>query len=243
MANKLSMPMSSWSTVKQIIRAYGEVQDIEKPTVDKVAEIVGLQRSVVSANNNFLRETGIVQESENKPTPLGARLASALTMENEALVCEALQEIVRSNVALNRFLGIVRARGPMKLDLLKGEIALTGGIKQIGPTKPILDMLEEAKLIQIADDTVKMAGPFTMGFAAFEREIAPSDSNGPPSVIEPKRGNRIYPEEPEATRIPLPLGPTRLAYIQLPADWQPKELSKLIKILQIALGEDDSGNT
>jgi hypothetical protein len=116
---------------------------------DKVAEIADIQRSVISGNNKFLREIGIIQESENKPTPLGARLISGLAMENSDLVSEVLQEIVRSNGALNGFLGMVRARGPMKLERLKGEIALAGGINQTGPTKPILDMLEEAKLIQI----------------------------------------------------------------------------------------------
>jgi hypothetical protein len=237
MANRLSMPMSSWSTLKQIIRAYGEVQDIDKPTVDKVAEIAGLQRPVVSSNNNFLREVGIVQENENKLTPLGLRLASGFAMENAALTSEALQEIIRANTALNGFLGMVRARGPMKLDLLKGEIAIAGGIKQTGPTKPIVDMLVEAGLIESNDDTVRANGPISLAPAGF-----PSDPNtlGSPRRSESELNRHTAPEsESKLPRIPLPLGPTRLAWIQLPDDWQPKELSKLIKILQIALGDSE----
>jgi hypothetical protein len=33
MANKVTMPVSAWPTLKKIIRAYGEVQDLDKPTV------------------------------------------------------------------------------------------------------------------------------------------------------------------------------------------------------------------
>jgi hypothetical protein len=42
-------------------------------------------------------------------------------------------------------------------------------------------------------------------------------------------------------RVPLPLGPNRLAYIELPSDWDKKELRKLIKLLEISLGDDEEG--
>lgn len=239
MADKLSMPASSWSTLKQIIRAYGEVRDFDKPTVDKVAEIAGLQRTVISANNNFLREIGIVQESENKLSPLGAKLAAGLAMDNGTLVSEVLQEIVCNDSSLNSFVGMVRARGPMKLDRLKGEIALAGCIKQTGPTKPILDLLEESKLIQINDDMIKMGSLDSVMKSSEEVERAERLLR----VQDDRRVSSNLPPWQDAggPRIPLPLGPSRLAFIELPGDWQSKELSKLIKILQIALGEDSEG--
>jgi len=243
MTEKLSMPMSSWITVKQIIRAYGEVQDLDRPTVDKVAEIAGLQRTAISSNNNFLREVGIVQESENKPTPLGARLASALAMDNNSLISEALNEIVRANTELSQFVGIVRARGPMKLELLKGEIALAGGLKQTGPTKAVLEMLEEAKVIQITDDTVRIpavTGPFTRLAAGLD-PISEISEHRARTSTEYNREIFATVGSQSLPKIPLPLGPKRLAYIELPEDWTSKELPKLIKILQIALGDDSEG--
>jgi hypothetical protein len=238
MADKISMPSSSWPTLKKIIRAYGEVQDSDKPTADDVAEIAKIQRSIISSNNKFLREIGIIQETENKPTPLGVRLVSGLSMDNGELVSEVLQEIVRNDSGLNRFVSMVRARGPMKLELLKGEIAIAGGLSQTGPTKPILDMLEEAKVIQVTDDTVRIpavSGPFTMGNANFIAEVArSSESSSAIGHWESEASSPI----PGAARIPLPLSPTRFAYIQLPEGWEPKELKKLIKILQVILGDD-----
>jgi len=37
------------------------------------------------------------------------------------------------------------------------------------------------------------------------------------------------------------LGASRRAYLQLPDDWGTNELPKLLKLLQIALGDDSEG--
>jgi len=154
-------------------------------------------------------------------------------MNSEALVGEALQEIVRADATLNRFVGMVRARSPVKSDLIKSEIAIAAGLKQTTQTKPVLDLLQESKLIQIDDDVIRIVG----------ENPPPKEPN--PSFVPPNEPMRAGPSaSPNAPMgqvpygIPLPLGPARLAYIQLPDDWQPRELGKLIKILQIALGED-----
>jgi hypothetical protein len=48
------------------------------------------------------------------------------------------------------------------------------------------------------------------------------------------------PPDTESIQMPIPLAPGRLAYIQLPKDWKPKEVKKLISILNLSLGVDDS---
>src|SRR5271170_4728926 len=118
MANKLSMPRGSWSQLKKILRAYGEVQQVEKPTVEHVANLAGLARPVVSGNNEFLRELGILSKEENKLTPLGINLAQSLQLEIDELVADALQEIVRSTPTLNQWISVVRARGQVKREFL-----------------------------------------------------------------------------------------------------------------------------
>ena len=42
---------------------------------------------------------------------------------------------------------------------------------------------------------------------------------------------------PDVIRTPLPLGPGRLAYIELPKDWKPSELKKLLRLLALSLGD------
>ena len=63
---RLVMPGSGWDTVKKIIRAYYAVQDQESPKVDDVAKLAGVQRPIISLNNNFLRDVGFLLETENK---------------------------------------------------------------------------------------------------------------------------------------------------------------------------------
>jgi hypothetical protein len=241
MPTKLSMPMSSWSMLKQIVRAYGQVQDAEKPTVDAVAEIASVQRSVVSANNNFLRDIGIVSREENKPTPLGAKLADTLVMENDALIAETLQEIVRDSATLNQWVGMVRARGSMKVDHLKATIALAGGItdksKSI-PSNAIIDMLQDSKMIQVNDDTVRVGGVDASSRPPLEEGKPYVSPNAPMSP-----GSSASPNAPmggtQNLGTPLPLGPSRMVYIQFPSDWNAsRDLPKLLKMLQIAFGED-----
>lgn len=238
MANVFPMPMSSWAMLKQIIRAYGQVENEEKPTVDRVAEYAAVPRPVVSANNNFLREIGIVSREENKPTELGAKLAATLVMENEALIAEALQEIVKTNSSLNQWVGMVRARGMMKFEHLKGTLALAGAItdkaKQTGPAKAIIDMLQEAKLIQIDGDSIRPAETTD--------KISDEEKRTTERLLSKlENSKQTHAEQTDLpSAIPFTLGPTRFVYVQLPKDWNaPKDLEKLLKLMRIGLGDSD----
>jgi hypothetical protein len=61
-------------------------------------------------------------------------------------------------------------------------------------------------------------------------------------VIEPP--HKPKPEVPQSNsnRLPIPLGRDRLAFIELPENWNPKELNKLVSILKLALGEDSDSD-
>jgi len=233
------MPLGSWESLKKIIRAYGQVENDEKPTVEDVAKYAGMPRPVVSSNNNFLREIGVLVEGENKPTPLGSRLAQSLSMDNEHLIAETLQEIARTNPVLSQFVGIVKARRGVKTDLLKGEIALASSLtdraRQPAATKTILDMLQEAKLLNVTEDMITV-GSIDRPASEEKPYVSPNAPMGSGSSSSP---NQPMGQMPRG--IPLPLGPTRLAYIQLPENWEPKELAKLVKLLEIALGDDSEG--
>lgn len=226
MPKQLSMPSASWAVLKRIVRAYAAVENEDSPTVEAVARLAGMPRPVVSGNNNLLREIGVLLPDRNKLTELGTRLAMGLGMDNDSLVSEALQELIRTNQTLNQFVNLVRARGSMKVDLLKGEIALAGGLndksRQMPFIKAVVDLLQESRLIQINEDIVRGDGP-----------PAPVQ----PPINEQPRKAALTPSF-GGSQIPLPLGPARLAYIQLPEDWSARELPKLIKILELALGED-----
>jgi hypothetical protein len=47
------------------------------------------------------------------------------------------------------------------------------------------------------------------------------------------------PPPADVIRTPIPLAPGRLAHIELPNDWKPNELKKLLKLLALTFGVDD----
>jgi hypothetical protein len=67
-------------------------------------------------------------------------------------------------------------------------------------------------------------------------EKEPPDEKIPPPAAKPPDDKKEH--QPDLNRMPIPLGRERLAYLELPADWNVKELKKLVSILKLALGDD-----
>lgn len=235
---RLQVPSGSWESLKKIIRAYHAAEDHDNPTVDEVANLAGVQRPVVSANNNFLRSMGIVQESQNKLTPLGTRLATGLSLNNEALVVDALKELIKAHPSLSVLLNMVKARGSMTLEALRGEMIVLAGLNQNSRNLPfvkaIVEMMQDSKLIEVNDDDVIFKG-FYIGDMNGRAQTAP-----PPLPSRSETPQRSDTKMEVGRTIPIPLGVGRLVRIELPEDWKGKsDLAKLLKMLELSLGEDE----
>lgn len=152
------MPGHPWPMVKRIVRAYGASQSDENSTVQSVADLANVQRTVVSGNNNFLRSIGVLEIDNNRLTPLGVKLATGIGIENASLIAEAIQEVASTTPILNRLLSTLKARGPMEADAFRGQVILLAGLNQNSPTlknvKTLIDMLEEGELIESRDNKV-----------------------------------------------------------------------------------------
>jgi hypothetical protein len=226
----LSLPGSSWETVKKIIRAFYAAQNEENPKVEGIAKLADVPRPVVSMNNNFLRSVNIVRGDQWKLTDIGVRYATALQMNNASMARETLADIARSNPFLNQLLRLLVARGEMKADTFKAEallrLIIAPNERQAQFVKPVFDMLEDAGIIKIDGDTVSlvnMAGPST------QKEIKPITLE---SLLPPP------PPPPPSGELPILLGPNRIVYLRLPDDWDgKKDLPKLLKLLEISLGD------
>jgi hypothetical protein len=228
---QLALPGSSWETVKKIIRAFFAANDEESATVEDIAKLAGVLRPVVSMNNNFLRSVGIVRPDQWKLTEAGLRYATGLQMNNDSMASESLAQAARTNPILSQLLNLLKARGEMKTDTFKGDVIIRLGLnpndRQAQFIKPLFEMLQEAGLIIMDDDTVALANVHAFGKKG-EHEILPSNQN-------------LHQENPPPTfgaRLPVLLGPNRLAFIELPKDWDKKDLPKLLKLLEISLGDE-----
>lgn len=237
------MPGSSWETVKKIIRAYHAAQEDESPTIEHIAGLAGVQRPVVSMNNNFLRASGILQEDQNKLTPLGVRLATGISHSNQSLITTALQDVVKGYDPLFRLINLLRARGEMKTEGFRGEIILLGGLSQDARAgsliKTILDLLQESQFVEINEDVVRFKGFYVgdISCVADEGSHVKTSTDSTAKQVLPARS----PSTSEAERtVPIPLGVGRLVRIELPEDWDAaKDLPKLVKMLQLSLGDGE----
>lgn len=241
---KFQLPGGSWETLKKIIRAFNAAQGQANPTVESVAKLAGVPRPAVSANNNFLRSVGLLQADQWRLTEAGTRFAAGIGLGNKPLARDALQEIVKGNETLRQLAGIVQARGPMELGRFRAEAILLFGLnensRQLPFVKAIIDLLQESEVISATDGEVSFCGYFVgdvRGVAAEEPSSHMTARNSPT-----KDEGAVSGERRDITKMPLPLGPGRLAYIELPSDWKKEELSKLIKLLEISLG-DTAGST
>jgi hypothetical protein len=239
--NKSFMPGSTWDVIKKVVRAYHAAADQDDPSGVDLSELSGLARPVISTNTNFLREIGILRQDTFKLTETGSRFAMGMEMNDETMTRAALQVAVQESSQIRDLLSMLRARGPMRVQSFKSEIMLKVGLSkeswQAPYIKTLLDFLGEARLIEIrADDTVAVVAVGAETQKRVEDRIELSDSASK-SIENPKQPVSGTPGR--LAPLPLPLGPNRLAFIELPADWNKKELRKLIKLLEISLGDDD----
>jgi hypothetical protein len=244
----LALPGSSWDAVKKIIRAFGAVQNEENPKVEDIAKLAGVPRPVVSMNNAFLRSISIVKPDQWKLTDIGRRYVTAVQMGNEIMAAESLSAAVRTNPVLTGLLNLTAARGEIKTSTFKAELVIKLGLDGSDKTiqfKPLLDMLQEARLIEISGDEIGLTSLRDYLAAGFEPEQSPPVHSLPlqsPPVQSPTVASAAgIPAVHQSQALPVLLGPNRIAYIQLPNDWDgKKDLKKLIKLLELSLGDEVS---
>jgi hypothetical protein len=230
---QLQAPGGSWESIKKIIRAYYAVADEENPTVERVAQLAGVHRPVVSTNNNFLRSAGILQEAANKLTPAGARLATGISINNQPLVSSALQEIVRSQDGLNHLVSLLKARSSMSLDAFRGEMVMVTGLdansRNLQFLKAIVDLLVESMLVNLDNEELTFSGI----------QIGEARRVNPAKEAPVKTGEVARSKDTTSKTVPIPLGVGRLVHVELPDDWSSRDLPKLLKMLELSLGSEE----
>ena len=166
------------------------------------------------------------------------RLATGFSLGDAGVISEALQDVIRKNQTLAQLVNALRARGTMKIKAFKAEVIVLAGLKAksrgLAFIKTILDLLQDAQLISVTDDTVALFRGLRIDETQQIETSEVALESRPASPAKPS----VQPLGHRGIHMPLPLGPNRLAYIDLPEDWKKGELPKLIKLLQLSLGDE-----
>lgn len=237
---RLAIPAASWATVKRIIRAYGAAT-VDDPSAEEIAALGGLQRTVISGCNKFLRSAGIVHPEKNKLTEIGNQLATGWSINNEPMATDALQRIITATPPLAQLVNTIRARGTMDPQLFKGQIIMAAGLDSksfmLQFVKTIMDMLADSGLVQIFDDGVS-PGRFNMSTQPAET-LSDTSNEGRDKRSRRQHSDTVEStERSERTRTPIPFGADRLGYLELPNDWDQKELPRLLKMIELIFSPD-----
>ena len=235
-------PALSLEEVAPIITSYYEQTGGEQTTYDPLSSIMNNSRgsSVFWRKIATIRNYGLIQEENGSPslTPLGLRIAAPHDPADrvEALKQAFLNIEIFKN-AYERYKGKI-----LPLDEYL-ENAFTSYVpKELAPewVEKFKSSAYTAGLLEDRNGKVQVRESVLITAPEAEKEKPPVDnageSTGRSDIVE----HRTDPPPPPAdgTRTPLPLGPGKLAYIELPNGWQSKDLKKLLRLLTLALGED-----
>ena len=235
-------PSLSLEEAATIITNYYEQTGGDQTTYDPLSSITNNSSgsSVFWRKLATMKNYGLIQE-ENRLlslTPLGLRIAAPHdpTERVEALKQAFLNVEIFKN-AYERYKGKI-----LPLDQFL-ENAFTSYV----PKELAAEWVEKFKssayasgLLENRGGKVQVRESVIVPPPDKETEKPPADTKGEASGqgIEVRQPLDPPPPPADATRTPIPLGPGKLAYIELPSGWESKDLKKLLRLLTLALGED-----
>ncbi|MBI4964842.1 MAG: hypothetical protein HY913_16325 [Desulfomonile tiedjei] len=172
---KFKLPLSSYEELVKIIKAYGHVS--QPASLDEMSKLVGIHRTVISANAGFLTATGILESGREKmPTSLGRELALALGHEMPPEIRRFWRRVVEGNDFLSKLLAAIKIRNGMDEQTLQAHIAYSAGQPKkaqfMTGARTVIGILRAAELIKEVD-----------GKIIVDRE--PESSTAEPGLIQP----------------------------------------------------------
>lgn len=131
MAETFKLPVSSYEELIKIIQAYASEKEGTVLSLDSLQHSTGMDRTLVSANNGFLVQIGLITEGNKKAaTELGRALGRAYCSKIQDEVIRMWREIISDTDFLNRMVSAVRIRKGMDRSNLLNHIVYSSGLKE-----------------------------------------------------------------------------------------------------------------
>jgi hypothetical protein len=235
-------PVLTLEEAASIITDYYEQTGGEQTTYDPLSTITGNSRSssVFWRKIVTIRNYGLLQAENDVAslTGLGLRIAAPHDPADRAdALKQAFLNVEIFKNAYERYKGKI-----LPLDEYL-ENAFTSYVpKELARewVEKFKSSLKTAGLIEDRNGKLQVRESVLVTVPEALKEPPPAEAKieptGQSDVVQPRVD--ITPLSTDSTRTPIPLGPGKLAYIELPSGWQSKDLKKLLRLLTLALGED-----
>lgn len=157
---KFKLPRSSYAELCRVITAYG--LSTEPASLDHIAQVSGVGRTGISANNSFLMSVNIIDGTVKKMiTEQGRGLARALEHDIEAEIQKEWREIIRANDFLNKMVLAVKIRKGMDIPSFETHIAYSAGEAKkkdvMTGARAVIDILKKSGLVQEVEDKIQIS--------------------------------------------------------------------------------------
>ncbi len=130
MAEIFKLPSSSFDEIIKLIKAYSAEKEGVAVSLDDITHATGVPRTVVSGNNGFLVQVGIITDGNKKAaTEIGRALGRAYTSKIDYEVERIWREIIFENDFLSKMVSAIRIRNGMDKASFINHIVYSSGQK------------------------------------------------------------------------------------------------------------------
>jgi hypothetical protein len=156
MAETFKLPASSYEEVLKLIQAYANVKEGVALSLDQINQSTGVPRTVVSKNNGFLVQIGLITEGNKKAaTDVGRALGRAYASKIEYEVERIWKEIISNNDFLSRMISAVRIRNGMDRTNYINHIIYSSGLKDSKESRAgagaVIEILKSVNVLDEVD--------------------------------------------------------------------------------------------
>src|ERR1035441_6897495 len=162
MAEGFPLPISSYRELTKIIGAYGKAPENSVPA--DISRLIGINDTIVSANNGFLKAVGVIQGGKKKNvTAIGKALAAAYEYDNLPDVVGIWRTLIEPNDFLQKIVAAVRIRKGMDESSLDAHVAYSAGQPKTPRTLPgagtVVEILKVAGVLREEGGNLVAATP------------------------------------------------------------------------------------
>lgn len=189
MATEFNLPGSSFEEVQKILKGYSSAPD--QSSLDNLAKLVGLHKTIISRNNKFLTDIGLITGGMKKSaSELGKKLGRALDHKQDIDAQSYWKEAIQTNEKVAGLVTTVRIKGGMTEREFSNHVLYVSGQKNTSGNKTgarcVVDVLLAANLLQEDNGKLVVSATPVMEAPA-DRE--PEGTTSPQPAEEPENGN------------------------------------------------------